>query len=113
LQESVLYGRPLDWSILCPGRLVDDPSDAPGTGKITASLIHGEEDLKEALTEAERQAAIQLLPGSHDGRVERLCCSRDNVAETLVAMLGAQNTVGKSVTLVDGVVPVADALAAL
>ena len=109
LQESHEYGRQLDWSIASPGRLVDDP----GTGKITASLIHGEDDLKESLSQGARSAAVQQLPGSHDGRVERLCCSRDNVAQALVHMLGAKNTVGETVTLVDGVVPIADAIASL
>lgn len=112
LRESHLYGRELDWTILCPGRLVDDP-DAPGTGRIKASLIHGEEDLKAALSPEEGAAAIQSLPGSHDGKVERLCCSRDNVAETLVELLDARSTVGQSITLADGVVPVREELAAL
>jgi len=108
LRESHLYGRQLDWTILCPGRLVDD-NDAPGTGLIKASLIHGEDDLKEQLSHDERAAAVRSLPGSHDGRVERLCCSRDNVAATLVELLGVPNTVGMSITVVDGVAPVHEA----
>lgn len=111
LQESHLYGRKLSWTVLCPGRLVDD-SEA-GTGLVKASLIHGEEDLKASLTQPEREAAIKHLPGSHDGRVERLCISRDNVAAALVALLDSHNTANKSITLVDGVLPVHDALASV
>ena len=109
LQESSLYGRQLDWTILCPGRLVDDPV-AEGSGLVKASLIHGEDDLRASLTDAERAVAVQSLPGSHDGMMERLCCSRDNVAATLVGLLSAPSTVGKSITLVDGLLPVQEAL---
>ena len=112
LEEHALYGRQLEYSILCPGRLVDD-ADAPGTGRVIASLIHGEDDLKASLSADERAAAVRSLPGSHDGMVERLCCSRDNVAEALVELLRTRNTAGKSITLVDGVVPVHEALAAV
>lgn len=112
LQESHLYGRQLSWTILCPGRLADNPQKA-GTGRVKASLIHGEEDLKASLTQQEREAAIQHLPGSHDGRIERLCISRDNVAATLVALLDAPDTTSKSITLIDGVVPVQEALASI
>ena len=112
LEEHALYGRELEYSILCPGRLVDD-ADAPGTGRVVASLIHGEDDLKASLSTAELDAAVRSLPGSHDGMTERLCCSRDNVALSLVELLRTTNTQGKSITLVDGVVPVQEALAAL
>ena len=112
LEEHALYGRELEYSILCPGRLVDD-ADAPGTGRVVASLIHGEDDLKASLSTAEREAAVRSLPGSHDGMVERLCCSRDNVALSLVELLRTTNTQGKSITLVDGLVPVQEALAAV
>ena len=112
LEEHALYGRALEFSILCPGRLVDD-ADAPGTGRVVASLIHGEDDLKASLSTAEREAAVRSLPGSHDGMVERLCCSRDNVALSLVELLRTTNTQGKSITLVDGVVPVQEAMAAV
>merc|ERR1712218_697201 len=99
LRESHLYGKALDWTIVCPGRLLDEP----GTGLIKASSIHGEDDLKKALTDAERSAAVKSLPGSHDGKIERLCCSRDNVAAPLAAVLHHDNTIGKTFTLVDGV----------
>ena len=112
LEEHALYGRELEYSILCPGRLVDD-ADAPGTGRVVASLIHGEDDLKASLSTAEREAAVRSLPGSHDGMVERLCCSRDNVALSLVELLRTTNTQGKSITLVDGVLPVQEAIAAV
>ena len=39
--------------------------------------------------------------------------NRDNVAATLVGLLAAPNTVGKSITLIDGMLPVSEALAAL
>ena len=109
-------------------------------------LCAGEDDLKDALSADERAAAVRLLPGSHDGKVERLCCrfgqvqstcavssgqevpsfyyawpdrdaplccSRDNVAATLVELLRAPNTAGKSITLIDGVRPVQEAIAAI
>ena len=112
LEEHALYGRQLEYSILCPGRLVDD-ENAPGPGRVVASLIHGEDDLKASLSAAEREAAVRSLPGSHDGMVERLCCSRDNVALSLVELLRTPNTQGKSITLVDGVLPVQEAIAAV
>ena len=112
LQESGVYGRALNWTILCPGRLLDDP-EKDGTGLVKLSLIHGEDDLKTALTPQEREAAIRHLPGSHDGKVERLCVSRDNVAATLVGLLEAPNTANKSITLVDGIVPVQEALSSI
>ena len=112
LMESHLHGRALDWTILCPGRLVDDPVK-PGTGMVKCSLIHGEDDLKDSLTDAEKKAAVKVMSGSHDGKSERLCISRDNTALTLVGLLGADNTMGKSITVVDGILPVDDALSAL
>ena len=108
LKESHLHGRSLDWTILCPGRLVDE--EGGGTNKIKASLIHGEDDLKDSLTKEEKMAAVKVLPGSHDGKSERLCVSRDNTAATLVGLLAAPNTIGKSITLVDGILAVEDAL---
>ena len=39
--------------------------------------------------------------------------NRDNVAATLMGLLAAPNTVGKSITLIDGMLPVSEALAAL
>ena len=45
--------------------------------------------------------------------VERLCCSRDNFALSLVELLRTTNTQGKSITLVDGVLPVQEAMAAV
>ena len=122
LRESHRFGRQLNWTILCPGRLLDPEGTAGGSlqppnedrrGLVTASLIHFEDDLKQTLTAPQRAAAVQRVPGSHDGRQERLCCSRDNVAAALVGLLAADNTIGKSITLVDGLVPVRDALAAL
>ena len=109
LKESHLHGRALDWTILCPGRLVDDP-DNPGSGLIKCSLIHGEEDLKRNLSDEEKVAAVKVLPGSHDGISERLCISRDNTAAALVGLLDADNTIGKSITVVDGVLNVQEAL---
>ena len=110
LQQSGLYGRALNWTILCPGRLLDDHGT---TGLVKLSLIHGEEDLKTTLTPQEREAAVRHLPGSHDGKVERLCVSRDNVAATLVGLLEAPNTANKSITLVNGIVPVQEALSSI
>ena len=39
-----------------------------------------------------------------------LCVSRDNTAATLVGLLAAPNTIGKSITLVDGILAVDEAL---
>ena len=86
LKESHLYGRPLDWTILCPGRLLDDATGKPGTRLIKASLMHGEDDLKASLTESGKQAAVKSFPGSHDGKMERLCISRDNTAAALLGL---------------------------
>ena len=63
-----------------------------------------------ALTEEQAAAAVRVMPGSHDGKTERLCCTRDNVAEVMVAILNQPNTFGKSVTVIDGVMPVAEAV---
>jgi hypothetical protein len=112
LKESHIHGRSLEWTILCPGRLVDDPGKL-GTGKVKCSLIHGEDDLKNSLTDAEKEASVRLLPGSHDGKSERLCISRDNTAATLVGLLSADNTIGKSVTVVDGILSVQEALSVI
>ena len=68
--------------------------------------------LKAALAPEERAAGVRWLPGSHDGKTERLCCSRDDVAATMVELLAAPDTTGKRITLVDGVAPVRQALAA-
>lgn len=109
LKESHLHRRPLGWTILCPGRLVDDP-DKNGTGKVKCRLIHGEDDLKYSLTNAEKKAAVKVMPGSHDGKNERLCVSRDNTALTLAVLWDNDGTIGKSITVVDGILPVEDAL---
>jgi putative NADH-flavin reductase len=68
----------LDWTIVCPGRLTDEPGS--GCVEITTS-IHGE--------------------GS---------TSRDNVAQTIVDCLDASNTIGKTFSLLDGEVPIKEAL---
>ena len=87
--------------------------EAGGTGLIKASLTHGEDDLKDALKPEEKMAAAKSFPGSHDGKMERLCVSRDNTAAALMALLGAPNTIGKSITIVDGILPVDEALSKL
>eukprot|EP00293_Proteomonas_sulcata_P009623 CAMPEP_0184295500 /NCGR_PEP_ID=MMETSP1049-20130417/6330_1 /TAXON_ID=77928 /ORGANISM="Proteomonas sulcata, Strain CCMP704" /LENGTH=197 /DNA_ID=CAMNT_0026604035 /DNA_START=296 /DNA_END=889 /DNA_ORIENTATION=+ len=112
LLDSHLYGRELNWTIVCPGRLVDDPEKA-GTGLVKVSALHGEDDLRESLTPEELEAGLKVLPGSHDGKMERLCCSRDNVAATLVGVLESEKTFGKSFTLIDGILPVPEALETL
>ena len=112
LKESHLYGRAMDWTILCPGRLVDDPNRS-GTGKVKCSLIHGEDDLKKSLTAEERKVAVKIMSGSHDGKSERLCISRDNTAATLVGLLSADNTISKSITVVDGILPVDQAISSI
>ncbi|MFI0215601.1 NAD(P)H-binding protein [Streptomyces lydicus] len=70
----------LDWTILRPGRLTNDP----GTGLITLADATG--------------------PGE---------VSRDDVAATLVALLDEPGTVGRTLELISGDVPVEDAVRAV
>ncbi|MFF7704054.1 SDR family oxidoreductase [Streptomyces lydicus] len=70
----------LDWTILRPGRLTNDP----GTGLIT------------------------LADATGRGEV-----SRDDVAATLVALLDEPGTVGRTLELIGGDVPVEDAVRAV
>ncbi|WP_260639360.1 NAD(P)H-binding protein [Streptomyces angustmyceticus] len=70
----------LDWTILRPGRLTDDP----GTGRVT-------------LADATGRSAV----------------SRDDVAATLLALLDEPGTVGRTLELIGGDVPVVDAVRAV
>ncbi|MFF8314058.1 SDR family oxidoreductase [Streptomyces lydicus] len=70
----------LDWTILRPGRLTNDP----GTGLIT------------------------LADATGRGEV-----SRDDVAATLVALLDEPGTIGRTLELIGGDVPVEDAVRAV
>ena len=79
--DQALAASGLDYTIVRPGRLTDDP----GTGLIEA---------------AEQLDRIGGIP-------------RDDVAATLAACLGADNTIGKSFDLLGGQRPIAEALAAL
>ncbi|AJC57625.1 NAD(P)H-binding protein [Streptomyces noursei] len=67
----------LDWTILRPGRLTDDP----GTGQVT-------------LADATGRGAV----------------SRDDVAAVLAALLEEPDTAGRTLELIGGDVPVADAV---
>ncbi|MFE6686597.1 NAD(P)H-binding protein [Streptomyces sp. NPDC057743] len=67
----------LDWTILRPGRLTDDP----GVGQVT-------------LADATGRGAV----------------SRDDVAAVLVALLDEPGTIGRTLELIGGDVPVADAV---
>jgi uncharacterized protein YbjT (DUF2867 family) len=78
--EDDLRGRDLDWTIVRPGRLTDDP----GTGRV--------------------RLADSVPPGS---------VSRDDVAAVLVALLTAPGSVGRTLELVGGDAPIADAIASL
>jgi uncharacterized protein YbjT (DUF2867 family) len=78
--EDDLRGRDLDWTIVRPGRLTDDP----GTGRV--------------------RLADSVPPGS---------VSRDDVAAVLVALLTAPASVGRTLELVGGDAPIADAIASL
>uniref|UniRef100_A0A0G4GKS0 NAD(P)-binding domain-containing protein n=1 Tax=Chromera velia CCMP2878 TaxID=1169474 RepID=A0A0G4GKS0_9ALVE len=106
LMESHIYGRPLNWTIVCPARLIDDE----GKGLVTVSELHGEDDLRFSLSIEQREAATVRTAGSHDGKAERLACRRDTVAEVLVACLDHPNTFGKRFSIVDGLTPVKVAL---
>ncbi|MFI7100020.1 NAD(P)H-binding protein [Streptomyces sp. NPDC050161] len=70
----------LDWTILRPGRLTDDP----GTGHVQ-------------LADATGRAAV----------------TRDDVAATLAALLDEPGTAGRTLELVNGGTPVADAVRAV
>ncbi|MFI0821366.1 SDR family oxidoreductase [Streptomyces sp. NPDC021098] len=72
--------RALDWTVLRPGRLTDDP----GTG-----LVHLAE---------------------HTGRAE---VTRDDVAAVLAALLDEPRTAGRTLELLGGQVPVAEAVRAV
>ncbi|REE99532.1 NAD(P)H-binding protein [Thermomonospora umbrina] len=79
--EDDLRARDLDWLVLRPGRLTDDP----GTGRVT-------------LAEPE---------------VGRGDVTRDDVAAVIVALLDAPAVRRRTLDLVNGPVPVAEAVAAL
>ena len=78
--EDDLRGRDLDWTIVRPGRLTDEP----GTGRV--------------------RLADSVPPGS---------VSRDDVAAVLVALLTAPGSVGRTLELVGGDTPIADAITSL
>ncbi|MFD9702823.1 NAD(P)H-binding protein [Lentzea sp. NPDC059081] len=79
--EEDLRSRDLEWTILRPGRLVDEPA----TGLVTL-------------------AAPRLPRGS---------VARADVAAVLVELLEARNTVGKTLELLNGSTPVAEAVRAV
>jgi nucleoside-diphosphate-sugar epimerase len=70
----------LDWTILRPGRLTDDP----GTGLVTLADATGRDEV-----------------------------TRDDVAATLAELLVEPGTAGRSLELINGDVPVADAVRAV
>ncbi|GAA3703366.1 NAD(P)H-binding protein [Nonomuraea antimicrobica] len=76
--EDDLRARDLDWTILRPGRLTDEP----GTGLV--------------------RLAAEVPPGS---------VPRDDVAAVIVALLGDPGTAGRTLELVSGDTPIADAVA--
>jgi len=78
--DEALASSALDWTIVRPGSLTDDP----GTGRVRAA------------------------PGLDPGEV-----TRDDVAATLVAVLGADNTIGKTFDLLGGDTPIEEAVRAL
>ncbi|WP_158879858.1 NAD(P)H-binding protein [Amycolatopsis anabasis] len=75
--EDDLRARELDWTILRPGRLTDEP----GTGNVHLA-----------------------------DSVDRAEVSRDNVAAVLVALLGEDRTVRRTLELVDGHTPIDEAI---
>ncbi|MEO3801785.1 SDR family oxidoreductase [Nonomuraea sp. B1E8] len=76
--EDDLRARDLDWTVLRPGRLTDDP----GSGLV--------------------RLAPEVPPGS---------VPRDDVAAVIAALLDAPGTVHRTLELVSGDTPVADAVA--
>jgi len=79
--DAALQASGLDWTIVRPGSLTDDP----GTGRVEASRELG------------RRGPVP----------------RDDVAATLLAVLGAPNTVGVTFELFAGDVPIDEAIRAL
>ncbi|SEP67798.1 Putative NADH-flavin reductase [Lentzea xinjiangensis] len=79
--EEDLRERDLDWTILRPGPLVNDPA----TGLVTLA----------------------------EPRLPRASVTRADVAAVLAELLGARNTAGKTLELVNGETPVADAVRAI
>lgn len=79
--DAQLVDSDLDWTIVRPGRLTDEP----GTGMVTAAEV--------------------IEAGGET--------PRDDVAATLVACLDEPGTIGKAFDLVDGDVPIVEALRAL
>ncbi|HEX6327332.1 MAG TPA: SDR family oxidoreductase [Jiangellaceae bacterium] len=77
--ETALRESDLDWTILRPGRLTDEP----GTGKVRLART-----------------------------VRRGSVSRDDVAAVLTALLDEPRTIGRTLEIVGGDVPVAEAVAA-
>jgi uncharacterized protein YbjT (DUF2867 family) len=73
-------GSGLDWTIVRPGRLTNDP----GTGRIRAGTDIGYGEV-----------------------------TRDDVAATLAAVLGAENTIGKAFVLLGGDRPIEEAVRGL
>ncbi|MGB2570049.1 SDR family oxidoreductase [Micromonospora citrea] len=78
--EDDLTGRDLDWTVLRPGMLTDDPP----TGRIRL-----------------------------DRRAPRGAVTRTDVARVLVALLHHPGTIGATLELVGGDLPIADAVAAV
>ena len=78
--DDDLRARDLDWTIIAPGRLTDDP----GTGKVS------------------------LDPNAQPREV-----TRDDVAHALAAALDAPSTIRKQLTLLNGPVPIEEALSDL
>ena len=76
-----IMDQSLDWTIVCPGRLTDEP----GSGH------------------------VEITPNIHGNG----STSRDNVAQTIVDCLDAPNTIGKTFSLLDGAVPIKEALSKL
>lgn len=78
--EEDLRARRLDWTILRPGMLTDDP----GTGRVRLA--------------------------ENTGRAE---VTRDDVAAVVLALLDEPRTAGRTLELIGGTVPIAEAVAAL
>ena len=79
--DAALAASALDWTIVRPGRLTDEP----GTGRVRVSAQLG----------------------------ERADVPRDDVAATLVAVLGDPATIGLTFELFGGDTPISEALASL
>lgn len=82
IRDSATFGRPLDWTIVCPATLNDDPLPIPegGAASEVMAVVH---------------PRTMVGPGAVGNS------SRDLVAAAIVAVIDMPNTFGKEFVLLD------------